>query len=235
MRIDILTLFPAMFPGVLRSSILDIAISKGIVTVRITNIRNFAYDKHRSVDDRPYGGGPGMLLKPEPICRAVESIWHPPHIVPQCILFTPQGELFQQQLASNFSKCQHLILICGHYEGFDDRIRQKLQPIEISIGDYVLTGGEIPAMVFLDAVVRLIPGVVGCADSIEHESFYDGMLEYPQYTRPPEWRGLKVPEVLISGHHENIRQWKREQAYHRTQTRRPDLLAKGEHEARKKT
>ena len=222
MRIDILTLFPAMFYGVLKSSILSLASKKKLIDVRLTDIRNFTYDKHRSVDDRPYGGGPGMLLKPEPIFRAVESIQK--DLVPAQILLSPQGEKFSQHLATELSNEAHLILICGHYEGFDERIRTGLSPREISIGDYVLTGGEIPAMVLIDTVVRLIPGVLGDQTSAEQESFgADGLLEYPQYTRPPRWRNMEVPSILSSGHHAKIRQWQEKQAQKRTKTRRPDL------------
>ena len=222
MRIDILTLFPAMFYGVLKSSILNLASKKELIDVRLTDIRNFTYDKHRSVDDRPYGGGPGMLLKPEPVFRAVESIQS--DLVPVPILLSPQGERFSQCMAAELSKESHLILICGHYEGFDERIRTGLSPREISIGDYVLTGGEIPAMVLLDTVARLIPGVLGDQTSAEQESFgADGLLEYPQYTRPPRWRNMEVPSILSSGHHEKIRQWQEKQARERTKTRRPDL------------
>ncbi len=211
-----------MFKGILESSILSIALEKGLVDIRLTDIRNFSYAIHRNVDDRPYAGGPGMLLKPEPVFRAVESIPH--DLAPQYILLTPQGEVFQQRIAYQLSQKEHLVLICGHYEGFDERIRLGLQPKEISIGDYVLTGGEIPAMVLVDSVVRLIPGVLGDKDSTEHESFSHGLLEYPQYTRPPVFRDMPVPEILYSGHHKKIEEWKQAKALERTRLRRPDLL-----------
>jgi tRNA (guanine37-N1)-methyltransferase len=224
MRIDILTLFPSMFHNILKSSILKIAIEKSILDIRISNIRNFSYTKHHTVDDTPYGGGAGMLLKPEPILRAVESIFHSPGVVPIRILLTPQGETFQQKIAVELSKEKHLILICGHYEGFDERIRIGLQPREISIGDYILTGGEIPAMVILDAVSRLIPGVLGSPESIERESFSNNLLEYPQYTKPPVYRNMEVPEILLSGHHQKIQEWREKMAYEKTSQKRSDLL-----------
>ena len=223
MRIDVLTLFPKMFIGFITSSIIKIAIEKKILDVRISDIRNFSYHKHRKVDDRPYGGGPGMLLKPEPIFRAVEAVWHPQEINPLCILLTPQGEVFHQALAEQLSKEQHLIMICGHYEGVDERVRTGLKVREISIGDYVLTGGEVPAMTIIDAVTRLIPGVLGRAESAINESFSGNRLEYPQYTKPREWRGMEVPEILYSGHHGKIQEWQNEMAEHKTKERRPDL------------
>ncbi|NUM37191.1 MAG: tRNA (guanosine(37)-N1)-methyltransferase TrmD [Candidatus Brocadiae bacterium] len=224
MRIDILSLFPAMFKGILESSILAIALEKKLVDIWLTDIRNFSYASHRNVDDRPYAGGPGMLLKPEPIFRAVESIPHNPEHPPLYILLTPQGEVFQQKTALELSQKEHLVLICGHYEGFDERIRLGLKPREISIGDYVLTGGEIPAMVLVDSIARLIPGVLGDIESTEHESFSNGLLEYPQYTRPPVFRGMEVPEILYSGHHKKIEEWKKQKALERTILRRPDLM-----------
>lgn len=225
MRIDILTLFPKMFTGVLQSSILHRALTKNLVDVRITDIRNFSYERHRNVDDTPYGGGPGMLLKPEPIFRAVESIQVCPGVTPLLLLMTPQGKQYNQQMAWDYSKKEHIIIICGHYEGFDERIRIGLKPTEVSIGDYVLTGGEIPAMTILDSVVRLLPGVLGCDESSLRESFHDNKLEYPQYTKPVEWRGMRVPEILCSGHHAKIKEWQEEMSIQRTRERRPDLLA----------
>ncbi len=218
MRIDILTLFPSMFHNLLKSSILRIAQDKGFIEVRVSNIRNFTYDRHRSVDDRPYGGGPGMLLKPEPIFRAVEAISAESPVAPQCILMSPQGEVFNQELAWELSKEQHLLFLCGHYEGFDERVREGLKPREVSIGDYVLTGGEIPAMVVMDAVMRLIPGVLGEDSSVHDESFSSGLLEYPQYTRPLVWRGMEVPEVLRSGNHRLMEEWKKDMARLRTKS-----------------
>jgi tRNA (guanine37-N1)-methyltransferase len=230
MRIDILTLFPMMFNNVIHSSILKIAQQKNIVDIRVSNIRNFTYDRHHAVDDRPFGGGPGMLMRPEPIFRAVESIWHPPNIKPLLLLLSPQGEVFNQNIAKELSNHKHLVLICGHYEGVDERVREGLQPREISIGDYVLTGGEIPAMVVMDSVVRLLPEVLGGEESTHLESFQNNMLEYPQYTKPDVWRGMKVPEVLKSGHHQNIQRWQAEQSKIRTQIRRPDLLESSKRE-----
>lgn len=225
MRIDVLTLFPGMFRGFLDFSILKLAIQRGLIDVRISNIRNFTYDRHRQVDDPPYGGGAGMLLRPEPIFRAVEAIWHPPEITPKRILLTPQGRVFDQHLAERLSRERHLILICGHYEGFDERVRTGLELLEISIGDYILSGGEIPAMVVVDTVARLLPEVLGSPDSLAHESFSGDCLEYPQYTRPPEWRGMKVPDVLCSGHHAKIKEWQEKMAVERTRQRRPDLYS----------
>lgn len=227
MRIDILSLFPAMFRGILDSSIIAIAIEKKLVDIRLSNIRNFTYNRHSSVDDIPYGGGPGMLLKPEPIFRAVEAITPTENTPPELILMTPQGQPFQQQLAKELSHKKHLVLICGHYEGFDERVRLGLQPREISIGDYILSGGEIPAMVILDAIVRLIPGALGDENSPIQESFSTPcLLECAQYTRPPIFRGMAVPEVLTSGNHRKIREWQLESAQQRTKQRRPDLLLK---------
>ncbi|BBM83541.1 tRNA (guanosine(37)-N1)-methyltransferase TrmD [Candidatus Uabimicrobium amorphum] len=224
MRIDILTLFPMMFYNVINSSMMNIAQQKDIVDIRVTNIRNFTYDKHHKVDEKPYGGGPGMLMKPEPIFRAVESIWHPPDIKPLLILLSPQGEVFDQHLAKKLSEERHLIMICGHYEGVDERVRQGLSPKEISVGDYVLTGGELPAMIITDAVTRLLPGALGGKDSTHLESFQSNLLEYPQYTKPEVWRDMKVPDILKSGHHKKICEWQHQQAKLRTQKRRPDLL-----------
>ncbi len=226
MRIDILTLFPRMFHGVLSESILGIAEEKGIVVFRVHDIRNFTDDKHHQVDDRPYGGGPGMVMKVEPVFRAVESIPIDPAASTRRILLSPQGRSFDQAMARELALADHLLLLCGHYEGLDERIREGLDLEEISIGDYVLTGGEIPAMVIADSVVRLIPGVLGDETSVEHESYSAGALDHPHYTRPPEFRGMKVPEVLLSGNHEAIRRWREEQREVRTRTRRPDLIAR---------
>lgn len=212
-----------MFYSVVHSSILKIAQQKNIIDIRVSNIRNFTHDRHRSVDDRPYGGGPGMLMKPEPIFRAVESIWHPPEVEPLLILLSPQGEVFSQEIAQQLSTEKHLIMICGHYEGVDERVRTGLKPKEISIGDYVLTGGELAAMVVLDAATRLIPGVLGCDESTHSESFQNSKLEYPQYTKPEKWRNMEVPDILRSGHHKKICEWQQNQADLRTQKRRPDL------------
>jgi len=224
MRIDILTLFPEMFQNVLGESMLKIAREKELVSFHLHNIRDYSNDKHRCVDDKPYGGGAGMVMKPEPVFNAVEAVELLDDAVSTKILLTPQGETFNQGIADNLSKKTRLMIICGHYEGFDERIRSGIDALEISIGDYVLTGGEIPAMVVIDSVSRLVPGVLGGDDSLQDESFVNRMLEYPQYTRPAEFRGMKVPEVLKSGHHSKIEEWRMENAILRTQERRPDLL-----------
>lgn len=224
MRIDILTLFPEMFQNVLGESMLKIAREKELVSFHLHNIRDFSNDKHKCVDDKPYGGGAGMVMKPEPVFNAVEAVELLDDAASTKILLTPQGETFNQGIADNLSKKTRLMIICGHYEGFDERIRSGIDALEISIGDYVLTGGEIPAMVVIDSVSRLIPGVLGGDDSLQDESFVNRMLEYPQYTRPAEFRGMKVPEVLKSGHHSKIEEWRTENAILRTQERRPDLL-----------
>mgnify|MGYP000362646734 CR=1 FL=1 len=226
MRIDILTLFPEMFQNVLGESILKIAREKGLVSFHLHNIRDYSNDKHGCVDDKPYGGGAGMVMKPEPVFNAVDAVETLDDAVPTRILLTPQGETFDQGIANNLSKKDRLMIICGRYEGFDERIRSGIDALEISIGDYVLTGGEIPAMVVIDSVARLVPGVLGGENSLQDESFMNRMLEYPQYTRPAEFRGMKVPEVLTSGHHSKIEEWRTENAMLRTQERRPDLLKK---------
>lgn len=223
MRIDILTIFPRMFAGVLGESILRIAAEKGLVEYHLTDIRDYAADRHKSVDDRPYGGGPGMVMKVEPVVKAVRDVRAAAAPDGRLILLTPQGETFRQAKARELAREKRLILIAGHYEGFDERILEILNPEEISIGDYVLTGGEIPAMAVVDAVVRLIPGVLGSEESADFESFSGGLLEYPQYTRPAEFEGRAVPEILLSGNHEEIRRWRRERAEERTKARRPDL------------
>ena len=224
MRIDILSLFPDMFQNVLGESMLKIAREKQLVSFHLHNIRDYSNDKHRCVDDKPYGGGAGMVMKPEPVFNAVEAVELLDDTASTKILLTPQGETFNQGIADSLSKMSRLMIICGHYEGFDERIRSGLDAREISIGDYVLTGGEIPAMVIIDSISRLVPGVLGGDDSLQDESFVSSMLEYPQYTRPAEFRGMKVPEVLTSGHHSKIEEWRMENAMLRTQERRPDLL-----------
>lgn len=227
MRIDVLTLFPQMFNGPLNESIIKRAREKGILQVNIVDIRDFTQDKHRTADDYPYGGGPGMILKPEPVFRAVESLLSGVSgKAPPVILLSPQGELFNQEMAVELAREEWLILICGHYEGVDERIRTHLATREISIGDYILTGGELPAMVLIDALTRLLPGAVGAEEGPWEDSFTWGLLEYPQYTRPRSFRGLEVPEVLLSGDHERIRIWRRKRALERTLERRPDLLSK---------
>lgn len=226
MRIDYLTLFPEMFEGVLNHSILKRAQDKGMLNVNTVNFRDFAENKHNQVDDYPFGGGQGMVLKPEPIFNALESLQQTDET--RVVLMCPQGEPFTQEKAQELSEAEHLVFICGHYEGYDERIREHLVTDEISIGDYVLTGGELPAMTMTDAIVRLIPGVLGNQQSHEDDSFQDGLLEFPQYTRPREYRGMNVPDVLLSGNHARIDAWRREQKLLRTYRNRPDLLDKAE-------
>jgi len=221
MKIDVLTLFPAMFAGPLDESIVKRAREAGRLDLAIHNLRDYAHDRHRTVDDRPFGGGPGMLLKPEPLFEAVESLMREGTRV---ILLSPAGRPFSQAIARELAGLEHLLLVSGHYEGFDERVREQLADDELSIGDYVLTNGALPAMVIIDAVTRLLPGVLGDEDSAREESFSQGLLEYPQYTRPAEFRRLKVPEVLLSGNHAEIARWRAEQAERRTKERRPDLL-----------
>lgn len=216
-----LTLFPAMFVGPLDESIIRRAREDGLLELAVHNLRDWTHDRHRTVDDEPYGGGPGMLLKPEPVFEAIEDLADDETRV---ILMTPQGRPFKQAQARDLAASVRLLLICGSYEGYDERIR-TLAHEELSIGDYVLTNGALPAMVVIDAITRLLPGVLGDDASSTEESFSEGMLEYPQYTRPAEYRGLKVPEVLLSGHHAEIEKWRNEQAEERTQKRRPELLA----------
>ncbi|WP_150268124.1 tRNA (guanosine(37)-N1)-methyltransferase TrmD [Paenibacillus tepidiphilus] len=255
MRIDVLTLFPEMCEGVFGTSILGKARDKGIVSLNAVNFRDFSGNKHGSVDDTPYGGGGGMVLKPDPIFAAVEHVLglagqeaapgeaeemqlqeplvspdhatdnaSPASVKPRIILMCPQGRTYNQRIAEELAQEQHLIFICGHYEGYDERIREHLVTDELSIGDYVLTGGELPALTVIDSVVRLQPGALGNETSAVTDSFSTGLLEYPHYTRPVEFRGWKVPDILLSGHHANIEQWRREQALQRTLERRPDLL-----------
>jgi len=221
MKIDVLTLFPAMFAGPLDESIVKRARATGKLDCRTHNLRDWTHDRHRTVDDKPFGGGPGMLLKPEPIFEAVESLAGD---ATRVVLLSPAGRLFNQSLARELARETHLLLICASYEGVDQRVVDSLVDDEISIGDYVLTNGALPAMVVIDAVTRLLPGVLGDDESAADESFSHGLLEYPHYTRPAEYRGLKVPEVLLSGNHAEIEKWRREQARQRTQKRRPDLL-----------
>ena len=220
-KIDVLTLFPAMFAGPLDESIIKRARETGLVDLKIHNLRDYAHDRHKTVDDRPFGGGPGMLLKPEPIFEAVETLARENTRV---ILLSPSGRRFNQSIAGDLARRDDLLLIVGHYEGFDERVRERLADDELSIGDYVLTNGALPAMVIIDAVVRLLPGVLGDEESATEESFSHGLLEYPQYTRPAEFRGMKVPEVLLSGNHAEIANWRAEQARLRTEERRPDIL-----------
>lgn len=228
MKIDVLTLFPEMFEGVFNTSILGKAQQKGIAQLNAINFRAFSNNKHNTVDDYAYGGGGGMVLKPEPIFAAVDHVTAELTTKPRIILMCPQGERYTQKKAEELSKEEHLIFICGHYEGYDERIREFLVTDEISIGDYVLTGGELPAMTIIDSIVRLLPGALGNETSAVTDSFSTGLLEYPHYTRPAEFRGMKVPEALLSGHHVKIEQWRREQSLLRTLQRRPDLLQSAE-------
>ncbi|HEY1790288.1 MAG TPA: tRNA (guanosine(37)-N1)-methyltransferase TrmD [Verrucomicrobiae bacterium] len=221
MKIDVLTLFPAMFAGPLDESIIKRARKNGLLDLKVHDLRDWTHDRHRTVDDRPFGGGPGMLMKPEPIFEAVESLRSEGTKV---ILLSPGGRKFDQQIARDLAGQKDLLLVTGHYEGFDERLRGSLADDELSIGDYVLTNGALPAMVVIDAVTRLLPGVLGDDESSHDESFSHGLLEYPQYTRPAEFRGMKVPDVLISGNHAEIEKWRREQAKLRTKQQRPDLL-----------
>lgn len=221
--VHVLTLFPEMFVGPLDHSIVGRARQRGILEVRLVNIRDFTTDKHRIVDDTPYGGGPGMVMKPEPLFAAIEAVRQGPHS--HVILMDPQGQRFTQKRAWELAQKEHLVLVCGHYEGVDERVRTIVDE-ELSIGDYILTGGELPAMVVLDAVCRLLPGALGEAASAREESFEGGLLDHPHYTRPAVFRGMAVPEVLLSGHHEEIRKWRRREALKRTWLRRPDLLEK---------
>jgi tRNA (guanine37-N1)-methyltransferase len=220
MKIDVLTLFPGMFSGPLDESIVKRAREAGILQLGIHNLRDWTHDRHKTVDDRPFGGGPGMLLKPEPIFEAVE---HLSDERTQVILLCPQGRKFDQAVARELAPKEHLLLVCGSYEGFDERIREALADDELSIGDFVLTNGALPAMVVIDAVTRLLPGVLGDDESSRDESFSQGLLEYPHYTRPADFRGMKVPEVLLSGNHAEIARWREQQARLRTARRRPDL------------
>jgi tRNA (guanine37-N1)-methyltransferase len=250
MQFDVFTLLPEVFPPYLESSILSRARQRGLIDVRVHNIRDYTHDKHHVTDDTPYGGGGGMVMKPEPVFEAVETILGPvadrtqpspslasgasvdpaqdkPPAVP-VVLLTPQGRVFTQRVAEEFARVEHIALLCGRYEGVDERIREHLVTDEISIGDYVLTGGELPALMIIDAVSRLIPGVLGDPTGAEDDSHSMGLLEYPHYTRPPEFRGWKVPDILLSGDHAKIDKWRREQALTRTFHKRPDMLEKAE-------
>lgn len=227
MRIDILSLFPEMFAGVFGCSITKRAIEKNILDIEITNPRDFAFNKHNQVDDTAYGGGAGMVMKPEPLFRAVEAVKEKTQIThSKVILMCPTGKPFMQAKAKELAEFEQLIFICGHYEGFDNRVVQNLADEVISIGDYVLTGGELPAMVVIDAVSRMLPGVLGSGESAPTDSFYNGLLEYPQYTKPREYKGLKVPDVLLSGDHAKIAKWRRQESLRITYFNRPDLLEK---------
>lgn len=228
MRIDCLTLFPDMMRGVLGDSIIGRATAAGILDIRYTDIRDYADNKHNRVDDAPYGGGMGMVMQPGPIYRAYQSVLETASERPRVIYMSPQGKVFNQETARRLSKESHLVFLCGHYEGVDERVIEEIVDEEISIGDYVLTGGEIPALAVIDAVSRMIPGVLPSEEAFSEESLYNGLLEYPQYTRPPEFLGREVPAILLSGHHENIKKWRREQSVLRTASKRPELLEQAE-------
>jgi tRNA (guanine37-N1)-methyltransferase len=227
MRFDIITIFPELFTSVLDCGIIRRAIQSGLVDIQIVNLRDFTKDSHRSVDDRPYGGGEGMVFMPGPLFDAIEFCrGHEKNSGSQVVFMTPQGKTWSQNLAAEFTTIPHLMLVCGRYEGVDQRVIDSLVDREISIGDFVLTGGEIPAMVVLDSVVRLIPGVLGRSESAVNESFSTGILDYPQYTRPAEFRGQTVPEVLLSGNHARIEKWRQEKALENTKRARPELIKK---------
>jgi tRNA (guanine37-N1)-methyltransferase len=228
MHIDILTLFPQLFEAPFGFGIFKRAIDNGLVGINLVNIRDYTHDKHHTADDYPYGGGAGMVLKPEPIFEAVESVKAGKDEDVPVILLSPQGRLFSHKIAKELSLHQNMILICGHYEGIDERVMEHLATDVISIGDYVLTGGEIPALVVVDAVLRLVPGVLGSEESPLEDSHASGLLEYPQYTRPADFRGCQVPEILLSGNHAEIARWRREQIIKRTLERRPELLDKAD-------
>jgi tRNA (guanine37-N1)-methyltransferase len=227
MRIDFITIFPNMFTPLLEEGVIARGIRKGLLDVRVWDLREYATDRHRSTDDEAYGGGPGMVMLGEPVFRAVEALAKEAsggHIV----MTSPQGRRFDQRMALELTERQHVVFLCGRYEGFDHRVHEMLQPDEISIGDFVVSGGELPAMLMADAMGRLIPGVVGNTGSVEEDSFFRGLLDYPHYTRPEELRGVRVPDILLSGHHENIRKWRKEQALGATLAKRPDLLETAE-------
>lgn len=224
MKIHVLSLFPEMFEGIFNSSILKKAQDKEAVSLEVTDFRSFSGNKHSQVDDYPYGGGAGMVLKPEPLFQAVEAITETTK-KPRIILMCPQGERFTQVKAEELAREEELVFLCGHYEGYDERVREHLVTDEISIGDFILTGGELGAMTVIDSVVRLLPGVLGNKESSVQDSFSTGLLEHPHYTRPADFRGFKVPDVLLSGNHANIDKWRKEQSLYRTWSRRPDLLS----------
>lgn len=228
MKFDVLTLFPQMFEAVLGDSIIGRARENGLIELNFVDIRDFSKNKHRKVDDYPYSGGGGMLMNAQPVFDAYMSVAEGLPYKPLTIYMSPQGRVFNQPAAVQMSKEKHIVLLCGHYEGIDQRVIDEIVDMEISIGDFVLTGGEIPAMAVIDTVSRLVPGVLAAETSYENESHFNGLLEYPQYTRPAEWHGVSIPEVLISGHHANVEKWKREQSLVNTLKKRPDMLEKAE-------
>ena len=221
MRFDVLTLFPELFESYLSQSLLNLAIQRQLVEVKLWNFRDWAKDKRKSVDDKPFGGGPGMLLCCQPVFDCVEAVQADAAEAGQLVMLTPQGRRLDQQFVGELAEHRRLLLLCGRYEGFDERIREGLKPLEVSVGDMIANGGEVPAMLVIDTVIRLIPGVLGDETSSKYESFSEsGLIEYPQYTRPREFRGMQVPDVLLSGHHEEIERWRQQQSLHRTQIRR---------------
>jgi tRNA (guanine37-N1)-methyltransferase len=223
MRIDFVTIFPGMIAPLLSEGVIARGIKKGLLDIRVWDLRDYATDRHRSTDDEAYGGGPGMVMLGEPVFRAVEAIG-----AGHLVMTSPQGRRFDQRVALELTETEHVVFLCGRYEGFDHRVHETLQPDEISIGDVVVSGGELPAMLMADAIGRLIPGVVGNSSSVEEDSFFRGLLDYPHYTRPEELRGTRIPDILLSGHHENIRKWRKEQALRATLGKRPDLLETAE-------
>ncbi len=227
-RFDVLTLFPSMFEAVLGNSIIGRARERGIIEMHFTDIRDFTKNKHRKVDDYPYSGGGGMLMQAQPVYDAYMSVAENLPKKPLTIYMTPQGKVFDQKTAVELSKEENIVILCGHYEGVDQRVIDEIVDMELSVGDFVLTGGELPAMSVIDAVSRLVPGVLSEESSYENESHFNGLLEYPQYTRPPVWHGREIPEILISGHHANIEKWKREQSLLNTLKKRPDMLMRAE-------
>jgi tRNA (guanine37-N1)-methyltransferase len=224
MKFDVVTIFPRMVLAGLAEGVVSRGIARGLIDLAVHDLRDHTVDRHRTVDDVPYGGGPGMVMKPEPVARAVEEIRARRGAPDAVVLLTPQGRPFRQAEAVRMSRLSHVVLLCGRYEGMDERVRELVATDELSIGDYVLSGGELPALVIIDAISRLIPGVVGDEQSVEQDSFADGVLDYPHYTRPAEFGGLKVPDVLLSGHHAEVRRWRRKTALTRTLERRPELL-----------
>jgi len=228
MRIDFVTIFPRMFDPLIGEGVIARGIKLGLLDVRVWDLRDFATDKHRSTDDEAYGGGPGMVMLAEPVLRCVDEIAAEGGGAPHIVMTSPKGRRFDQHVARDLLERQKIVFLCGRYEGFDERVKEVLQPDEISIGDFVVSGGELPSMIMADAIGRLVEGVVGNVDSVVADSFYDGILDHPHYTRPEEIRGKRVPDILLSGHHENIRKWRREQALRETLKRRPDLLKTAE-------
>ena len=227
MRFDFITIFPRMFDPLLAEGMVARGVKLGLLDVRVHDLRDHTTDKHRSTDDEAYGGGPGMVMLAEPVLRCVEAIGGSPHVV----LTSPQGRRFDQTIARELTEKKHVAFLCGRYEGFDHRVHEALQPDEISVGDFVVSGGELPSMLIADAVSRMVEGVVGNQGSVVEDSFFNGLLDYPHYTRPLELRGMKVPDILMSGHHEKIRKWRKEQALRATLAKRPDLLASAELDA----